>query len=160
MCKAYCALYKPVVITSLKQLQAFLKAFSPISNWSVPTFSHIAVLYSRLDRNHCFYVALFIYFCGVWWFKFFLICLIFCWGEAWIYVGDKNGAKILYLPQHSDSMPPIFRLADCMKTRLSNFEGVSQFQLSHRDKKVYTNFIKIDNQAEERQGIECLEAIV
>lgn len=71
---------------------------------------------------------------------------------------------MLYLPQHSGSMPPIFRLADCMKTRsmqsLSNFEGVSQFQLSMRDKKVYTDFIKIDNQAEERQGIECLEVNV
>lgn len=68
---------------------------------------------------------------------------------------------MFYLPQHSGSMPPISGPADCVKTRsmqsLSNFEGVSQFQLSLRDKKVYTNFIKIDNQAEERQGIECLE---
>lgn len=38
----------------------------------------------------------------------------------------------------------------------SNFEGVSQFQLSLRDNIVYTNFIKTDNQAEETLGIEHL----
>lgn len=54
--------YIPVVMANLKQSQAYLKAFFPISKWSVLMLSHTAALYSRLDRTHCFHVALFIYF--------------------------------------------------------------------------------------------------
>jgi len=39
----------------------------------------------------------------------------------------------------------------------SNFEGVNQFQLNLRDNNVYTNFIKIDNQAEKALGTEHAE---
>lgn len=37
-----------------------------------------------------------------------------------------------------------------------NFEGVTQFQWSLRDNNIYTNFRKIDNQAEKTLGIEHL----